>query len=219
MGMTRDYKSHFEGRSRASDDHSTSDYSSPRSFSLRAALLRDWIGQPQGLTVADIGCANGQMTAALVPSNTVVGLDFSFGMVTSARKRGHLPVQASADKLPFRSGSVDLTIAIEVAPCLEELDQLLDELVRITRPGGRLMMSGAASSWLRRLRSWTKPPGPLNPHLHSAARTKARLESRGVDLIRSCFWFQPSTLRSESTPGALLGAAVGSAFAVLGTVR
>jgi ubiquinone/menaquinone biosynthesis C-methylase UbiE len=219
MGMTRDYKSHFERRSRASDDYSTSDYSSPQSFSLRAALLRDWLGHPQRLTIADIGCANGQMTAALLPSNTVVGLDFSLGMVTSARKRGLLPVQASADRLPLRSASVDLTLAIEVAPCFEELDQLLDELVRITRPGGRLMMSGAASSWLRRFRSWTKPVGPLNPHLHSAARAKAMLESRGVDLVRSCFWFQPSTLRSESRPGSLLGAAIGSAFAVLGTVR
>jgi ubiquinone/menaquinone biosynthesis C-methylase UbiE len=102
-----------------------------------------------GLRLLDVGCGTGddaRMLAALVaPSGEVVGVDGSQIMIDEARRRGTggLPVRfevANAHKLPFADASFDGSRCDRTFMHLEDPLQALSEMVRVTKPGGRVVV-------------------------------------------------------------------------------
>ncbi len=86
-------------------------------------------------------CARRQQGQGLV-----VGIDMNHAMLTYARekqRRLHLPIQwseADAQALPFREGSFDrVTIGFSTRN-LSDLTAGLREMIRVLRPGGRLII-------------------------------------------------------------------------------
>lgn len=93
---------------------------------------------PGGALVADLACGTGDFCRELLRSGyRAVGLDFSLGMLGSARTDAPL-VQADVLHLPLRDG------AIEGATCgfalrnVVDLPSLFAETARVVRPGGRV---------------------------------------------------------------------------------
>jgi demethylmenaquinone methyltransferase / 2-methoxy-6-polyprenyl-1,4-benzoquinol methylase len=73
---------------------------------------------------------------------TVVPCDFSLGMLHAGRRRRpHLPfIAGDATRLPFGDGSFDaVTISFGLRN-VHEPDAALREMLRVTRPGGRLVL-------------------------------------------------------------------------------
>lgn len=217
-GYTEMIRRHFDAGARRGDGFQTVDYSSSSSFRLRNELLCAWIGAVRDLDILDVGCGNGLMTEHLTSLNRVIGVDFSLGMLSAARRRGLVTVGATAERLPIATGSVDLCLAIEVGQYLPGLETMLLEMIRVTRPGGRLLVSGLADSWLRRIRAALRRPGPFNPCLHSPTGVESFLRDAGLSVTRRALWFQPTSIRLETSAGARLGALAGSSFAVLAEV-
>jgi SAM-dependent methyltransferase len=72
----------------------------------------------------------------------VTGVDVSRVMVEEARRRGlHDALVASAEALPFEDASFDGCWADRVFQHLAEPEVALAEMVRVTRPGGRLVVA------------------------------------------------------------------------------
>jgi ArsR family transcriptional regulator len=103
---------------------------------LLALLPSHWV-------VADLGCGTGPLTAALAPHVArVIGVDQSPAMLQAARRRtaGLENVElhrARLEALPLADGSCDaalLVLALSYAP---EPRQVLAEMGRVLRPGGR----------------------------------------------------------------------------------
>ncbi|MFH8606159.1 class I SAM-dependent methyltransferase [Streptomyces sp. NPDC018029] len=97
-------------------------------------------------TVLDIGCGDGTAAATAAPvlaGHRVIGVDWS----QDALKRAHarLPYvvrgELSDGGLPFADGAADAVLFSEVVEHLVDPDSALDELRRILRPGGHLMLS------------------------------------------------------------------------------
>ncbi|MYY83991.1 MULTISPECIES: class I SAM-dependent methyltransferase [unclassified Streptomyces] len=97
-------------------------------------------------TVLDIGCGDGTAAATAAPllaGHRVVGVDWS----QDALKRAHarLPYvvrgELSDGGLPFADGAADAVLFSEVVEHLVDPDSALDELRRVLRPGGHLMLS------------------------------------------------------------------------------
>ena len=120
-------------------------------------------GEVDGCTAVDASCGTGHYALALARRGArVTAVDASQPMLALARakaQREHLPlatVHASLERLPFRSGS------LQVATCVLGLEFVADpaaamaELARVQPPGGRLVIGalGRYSLWalLRRLR-------------------------------------------------------------------
>lgn len=96
--------------------------------------------------VLDVGCGDGaaaRVAAPLLAGHRVVGVDWSQDALR--RAHAHLPHAVRGELtdggLPFASGSADAVLFSEVVEHLVDPDGALDELRRVLRPGGHLMLS------------------------------------------------------------------------------
>ncbi len=98
-----------------------------------------------GQTILDVGCGAGDDALAIAtklgPQTTVVGVDSSEDMLASARQRAaalsHVTFQAgTAYALPFEGPTFDRVRADRVFQHLDQPGKALDEMIRVTQPGG-----------------------------------------------------------------------------------
>jgi ubiquinone/menaquinone biosynthesis C-methylase UbiE len=82
----------------------------------------------------------------------VVGVDLSAGMLSRASRRGHRVAQGSVAALPFASGSFDAVCSFKVLAHVPEIRGAVEELARVVRPGGRLVLEFYNRRSLRGLR-------------------------------------------------------------------
>lgn len=101
------------------------------------------IDPQEGERILDIACGTGTSSASIARAGaTVVGLDFSAGMLVQARKKhGNVEfVLGDAEKLPFVSDEFD---AVTVSFGLRNVNDpkvALGEMFRVLKPGGRLVI-------------------------------------------------------------------------------
>ncbi|MEW2167225.1 methyltransferase domain-containing protein [Streptomyces sp. NPDC007084] len=114
----------------------------------QARMLAGALGPAAGgaRTVLDIGCGDGtaaQVAAPLLAGHRVIGVDWSQDALRRARTRLPYAVRGElADGgLPFASASADAVVFSEVVEHLVDPDSALDEIRRVLRPGGHLMLS------------------------------------------------------------------------------
>jgi demethylmenaquinone methyltransferase / 2-methoxy-6-polyprenyl-1,4-benzoquinol methylase len=110
-----------------------------------------------GERVLDLAAGTATSSAALARSGAdVVGCDFSLGMLQVGRRAGHEGVELVAGdalRLPFRDGCFDaVTLSFGLRNTADR-DLALRELLRVTRPGGRLVVCEFSSPTLAPFRA------------------------------------------------------------------
>jgi ubiquinone/menaquinone biosynthesis C-methylase UbiE len=125
-----------------------------RRFSVNPLSIADWeLGLADLSSVRqalDAGCGNGAfllpLARRLAPQRaTVIGLDLAEGSLGEARARVQaegLPVDCiigDVEALQFDDRSFDLVLANYMLYHVTDLDQAVDELRRVLRPGGTLL--------------------------------------------------------------------------------
>jgi ubiquinone/menaquinone biosynthesis C-methylase UbiE len=103
----------------------------------------------EGDSALDVGCGTGEevvtMARIVGPTGRAVGIDISEAMLVEARKRVaglSLPIEIQKGDiyaLPFEPGAFAGTRAERVFEHLERPEAALAELLRVTRPGGRIV--------------------------------------------------------------------------------
>jgi SAM-dependent methyltransferase len=115
------------------------------------ALIARHVADPDA-PILDAGCGTGLIgeILAVLGYRQLVGLDISGGMLQRARTRQvyrELRAGLLGAPLEFADGSFAAVIASGVFTAGHAPADALDELVRITRGGGRLVIAFAASAW------------------------------------------------------------------------
>jgi SAM-dependent methyltransferase len=97
---------------------------------------------PQIRLVLDAGCGSGGNLGVYTGFGPVMGVDTEAGALEQSRRRGYRGVAvASLAALPFGDGVFDLVAATDVVEHVEDDRGALRELLRVTRPGGHLVLT------------------------------------------------------------------------------
>jgi SAM-dependent methyltransferase len=113
-----------------------------------APAFADAAGVTSGMTVLDVGCGPGGLTLELatrVGAENVAAVDPApqFADACRARNPGADVREGVAEELPWRDGSFSATLSALVVAFMQDADQGVREMGRVTRPGGTV----AACMW------------------------------------------------------------------------
>lgn len=114
--------------------------------------------QPQaGDQILDVGCGSGIFTEAFIDAGAeLTGIDISVPMILDAHHRlAGKPFQSAAAnmyKLPFADGAFDKTVSITALEFVPDAQLAINEMFRVTKPGGFVVVStlNSLSPWAER---------------------------------------------------------------------
>lgn len=107
----------------------------------RLAMIRQYAGERLGRTVLENGCGVGQYLQRLdMEASLAVGLDVDFERVLETRQKGLSVQLAVGEALPHAAQTFDLIVSNEVIEHVEDDRRAVAEMVRVLKPGGRLVL-------------------------------------------------------------------------------
>jgi SAM-dependent methyltransferase len=128
-------------------------------MNLTHSALTDWglghVDIGKSFTILDVGCGGGrtvQKLAAAASDGRVFGVDFSPESVAVSRKTNAAAIaenrveilESSVAHLPFSDATFDLVTAVETHYYWPDLTANLGEILRVLKPGGRLVLIAEA---------------------------------------------------------------------------
>lgn len=131
----------------------------------------------------DAGCGTGANLSLLEQYGTPFGLELNGRGLRFGRERGIRRLsQGSVTALPYLSASLDVVASFDVLYCLHPPDAkaAIDEMYRVLRPGGWLVVNTAAMKMLRGDHSI------LGGEVHRYSREELRLtiQAAGFQVVR-----------------------------------
>jgi ubiquinone/menaquinone biosynthesis C-methylase UbiE len=111
----------------------------------RKTLALDFVGPLDPGRVLDVGCGAGQLLEALAKEQWhPTGCDVAFRQAVASRRRLQSARVAQGDggHLPFPDATFDLVTALGYLEYTPDPGLAIAELVRVTAPGGHLVVSG-----------------------------------------------------------------------------
>lgn len=129
-------------------------------LALESRLLTELLGRVASQRVIDVACGTGRWAARLAASGAVVyGIDMCREMLEQAPKMldGRV-ILADVARLPIAAEAADLTICSLAAAYFPDLDHAFFEMARVTKSGGRVLVSdlhpeAVAAGWTRSFRA------------------------------------------------------------------
>jgi len=103
-------------------------------------MVKQW-ADLSGRRVLDVGCGVGMYTHAFLRETPhVFGVEIEGERAREANQRAAGVVQSPGERLPFASGTFDLLFSHEVLEHVDDDRACAKEMVRVTRPGGRVVV-------------------------------------------------------------------------------
>jgi SAM-dependent methyltransferase len=137
---------------------------------LGAVLARSEL--PPHARILDAGCGSGRTLDDLERRGEVRGIELNPLGVRAARERGHEVQEAPVEAIPHGDGSFDLVTCLDVIEHTDDDVAALAELHRVTRPGGRLIVTVPAHP-----RLWSQHD-EVNGHRRRYTRPTLRAAAR-----------------------------------------
>lgn len=175
-----------------------------------------------GAVLVDIACGAGLLAPHVETLGyRHIGLDLGVAGLRQAAAHGVVPVRADALVLPFADACADVVVAGEVFEHIPDPPTLVEEVCRVLRPGGTVVIDSIAATWWGRFTAITvaeRLPGGPPPRLHDPglfvdpAALRAAFARRGVvlelhgllpdpvDYLR-WYWDRTRTVRMRRVPG------------------
>lgn len=189
------------------------------------AVLR--LADPKpGERALDAGCGTGIYTRRLAERGAIpTGVDRDAEMLAAARLKAPTAtfIQGDVSALPLAADSFDLTLAVTLLCFAHDPERVVAELVRVTRPGGRIVLAELGRYSLlaasRRIKGWRGSetwaharfftPGALAGLLHRAGASQVRTATAAYLPPAAPAWLLSHAITYErrARPLGVLGAA------------
>jgi SAM-dependent methyltransferase len=150
----------------------------------------------EGTTVLDVACGAGQVAIPAARAGArVTGVDIATNSLAQARERAEVAGlevdfdEGDAERLPYDDASFDLVISLFGAMFAPRPERVAAELLRVCRPGGRIVMGnwtpeGFNGHMFRTIGKYAPPPTMPSPLLWGHEPTIRERLSDGVADLR-----------------------------------
>ena len=144
------------------------------------------ISVPTNRLAIDIGCGAGSNLKALVSSGlNPVGLDQSTYVLSLIRAKAGFPLLAGdLNRLPVKTNSVGLIIAMDILEHLENDENGIGELYRALTKGGVLILTVPAFKFLSGIQDVVTG----HKRRYSRGEITNKLRGKGFDILRSSYF-------------------------------
>ena len=133
-------------------DQAAEYYQLARQYNMEATperqRMRGFI--PKGSAVLDVGSGAGENGFHIRDVANYTGLEYSSTAIEMAREFESPTcryLQGDAENMPFEDASFDVVLSTHVIEHLTNPQRVIDEMLRVLKPGGRLMIIGPAWEW------------------------------------------------------------------------
>ncbi len=173
---------------------------------VEARLYQDLL--PLAEPVLDVGCGDGHFASVAFPLPLAAGIDLGAAVLREARDRDayRLLAQALGDRLPFADRQFATVISNSVLEHIPGVDDVLAEIARVLRPGGRFIFCVPSDHFteyllftqlFRRLRLGTLATAyeryfnriARHHHCDGPDVWRDRLEAAGLRMVDSFYYF------------------------------
>ncbi len=135
-----------ESQKTTSESHSTSgDHQQGALDEPESSVLGT---QHSRLRILDVGCGTGANLEMLSNFGEAEGVDVSDEALTYCQSKGLKVKKGLAEDLPFEDGAFDIVTGLDVIEHLDDDVAGLEEMFRVTRRGGKLLIFVPAFMWL-----------------------------------------------------------------------
>jgi len=180
--QTRKLREELPHRSRIySDLAGVYDHVFTRVFARRIDQVVKGLRIPPGAKVLEVGIGTGLSVDAWPAHADVIGIDLSQDMLDHAAQKmdplrhRHIKLrQGDALNLDFPDESFDFVTAFHVITVVPDPKRMLDEMVRVCRPGGRIVIINHFSSERALIRFVVDRVDPITRHLGWSTRLRLR---------------------------------------------
>ena len=113
------------------------------SFPFISAIIQKKMPRYTNGRILDLGCGSGIYYQQLKQKNNLVdGIDIADHSIELCKIRGYnLCLKADAIDLPFENNTYDFVFSTEVIEHIENFNKMLQEVHRILKPGGRMILT------------------------------------------------------------------------------
>lgn len=140
----------------------------------------------RSLRMLDCGCGTGYNLATLLrPHGRGFGFDLTPGGLLHARAAGFPLARADMHAIPFRSEAFDLVTSFDVMQYVHDDAEVVREMARVLRPGGRLVITAAALDVLRGGHAGTWP----EVRRYTTKRMRSIVEGAGLEIQHMTYLF------------------------------
>jgi SAM-dependent methyltransferase len=161
-----------------------------------AGTLLDWMGEDlRGRRVLDVAGGDGYWAGQAVKRGAeAVSIDLARSKMLYGRTLAHAPslVECDALALPFGDASFDAVLSVCAIEHFDDGGKSLDEMSRVLKPGGELLMSADV---LSRADEWPKLRDAHKAkyfvkHTYTHESLGELLSARGLDLVDHSYQFR-----------------------------
>lgn len=145
-----------------------------------------------GTDMLDVGCGAGQIAIPAARQGVrVTGVDIAANLVATARERTAAEGldarfdEGDAEQLPYADASFDLVVSLIGAMFAPRPDLVASELLRVCRPGGRIVMA-----------NWT-----ADGHVGQMFKVIGKHVPPPPLMVSPLKWGEPATVRDRLGPG------------------
>ena len=112
---------------------------------VRFRHILEFLGTESGNTVLDVGCGGGTYTRILARSQLRIAVDVSFNAVKSAKQSlasedNVFYIVCDLEHLPIRDIAVDKVVCIDVLEHVERPQKAVNEMSRVLRSNGQMLL-------------------------------------------------------------------------------